>query len=158
MAGSPAVQDFIRSHEGEKVRVTVDVVKHARSLSQNAYYHGVVVPHIQRMFEDAGTTLSHDQVHEFLKMHVMKLHKVVLSPDGTPSVIGGSTTSLSKSEFSDKMAQIQQWASEFGYYVPDPNEVYQAGDRAGPPVIEGSHQERLARERTANRSNRPRSL
>jgi hypothetical protein len=84
------------------------------------------VPVVVQMFADAGQPVSPEEAHEYLKMNVMKLHKVVIGPDGKPSVIGGSTTELSTGEFSEKIALIQSWAEGFGWHIPSPSEVVEA--------------------------------
>ena len=49
-------------------RVTLEIKEHKESSDpQRRYYFAVIVPAVQAMFEDAGTRLDEDEMHEWLK-------------------------------------------------------------------------------------------
>ena len=62
----PEVRDkvsiYLESNQGKKVYVTFDVVKPGRTLSQNSYYHGLIIPIISDY-----TGHSPEEVHTILK-------------------------------------------------------------------------------------------
>ena len=95
--------------------------KGKRSLPQNAYYHGVVIPEIRHALRERGNRLDPEQVHEFLKFH---FNKQYIHGEGGEviSEYGGSTTQLNKTEFSEYVERIVEWASEkLQLYIPPPN-------------------------------------
>ncbi len=94
--------------------VEVEVRKYTRSrtLAQNRFYHGVVIPIL------AGHTgYSADEMHEALKLKFL-LDKE--RNDALPTV--RSTTSLTTQEFMEYIEAIRLLAAEMGVYVPEPNE------------------------------------
>ena len=109
--------------EGKPVVVTVKEVKRRRSNDQNGYYWGVVVPAVTAMFRDAGNYVDENDTHEFLKLRVGKISRVIVTPDGEVHKSLGSTAKLSVSEFADYVARVRAWAAEHGCDIPEPNEV-----------------------------------
>lgn len=103
------------------VRITVEQAKRLRSVNQNAYYWGVVIPHIIHMFQDAGQPASPDDVHQYLKERVGKLCKMIETPDGL-SFITGTTTNLSTAQFENYLEAVRAWAASYGCLIPLPNE------------------------------------
>jgi hypothetical protein len=107
--------------EGKRVSIEVEPEKNLRTLSQNAYYHAVVVPVIAHILterlrkEDPDCAdISHDEAHDALKRHI--LGKVIA---GGIEVVR-STTRLSTIGFSDFVERARQIAAEEGYYIPEP--------------------------------------
>lgn len=90
-----------------------------RSLPQNAYYWAVAVPLIQQGIEDLGTELTKEETHEFLKSRFNFVE--LASKEGEYLQVPKSTTGLTKTEFAEYIAKIQQFAVEFlGIVIPDP--------------------------------------
>lgn len=96
--------------------------KRKRSLNQNAYYWGVVVEAVTQMFREHGNYVDAEEVHEFLKLRVGKLSRVIVTPDGEIVKSLGSTAKLSKLEFEAYLERVRAWAAEFGCVIPLPNE------------------------------------
>lgn len=107
---------------GKRFVLSLKEVKRKRSLSQNAYYWGVVVAEITRMFRDAGNYVDDEDVHEFLKLRVGKLSRTIVTPDGEVHKSLGSTTKLSTMEFEVYLERVRAWSAEFGCVIPLPNE------------------------------------
>lgn len=102
------------SLRGGRVRIVVSREKKVRSLDQNSYYHGVVV---DLLAEHCGYT--HDEMHDAIKWQFLKKED-----PGKPLPTVGSTAELSTVEFEELMARIREWAAtEFGMWIPLPNEV-----------------------------------
>jgi hypothetical protein len=95
--------------------------KGKRSLQQNRYYFGCVLPEIQHELKRLGNDFDIDTIHEFLKQK-FNSEKVVVEVTGELLEIGKSTTELNKEEFSEYIFQITKWASEtLGLYIPEPS-------------------------------------
>lgn len=105
------VADFIGDNKGS---YTIEVVKSKskRSLSQNAYYWGVV---IKIMSDDTGFTP--DEMHQALKHQFLLYFK-----EG--KAFTKSTKSLDTKEFEKYAEQCRMFGSEnLGLVIPLPNEV-----------------------------------
>ena len=96
-----------------------------RSIPQNSYYWGVVVPMVRRGLYDAGydAVRTNDEAHAVLK-HVFLRKEIVSKETGDMIEMSGSTTALTRPEFNDFLESVCRWASEYlGTIIPDPNEV-----------------------------------
>lgn len=105
------------AHEGKQVDITVKRHRENRSLNQNNYYWGVVVP----MVGEAIGETDIEAVHEVLKLE----HNYYIAKVGDREIrVPQSTAELSTDEFESYLERVRRWASEFlNLYVPLPNEV-----------------------------------
>lgn len=111
------------SRSGDKRMVlTLKEQKRKRSLNQNAYYWAVVVQAVTQMFREHGNYVDPEETHEFLKLRVGKLSRVIVTPDGEVVKSLGSTAKLSKMEFKVYLEQVRTWAAQWGCLIPLPNE------------------------------------
>lgn len=108
--------------EGKRLIVTLKEQKRRRSLNQNAYYWGCVLPPIVLMFRDAGNNVDAEDVHSYLKEHVGKLKQVFVTADGEILTGAGSTSKLSTVEMEVYLEKVRAWAAEHGVGIPLPNE------------------------------------
>lgn len=123
-----AITNALKSLEGRFAMITIEERKRNRSLSQNAYMWGVVIPPIVTAFNEYGNNVDSEQVHEFLKDEVGKLTKMVVLPDGEVKRISGSTAELKTMEFEDYLERVRAWAAEvLGIQIPMPNERFNKG-------------------------------
>lgn len=106
----------------KRLVLTLKEQKRRRSLNQNAYYWGVVVHAVTQMFREHGNYVDPEETHEFLKLRVGKLARVIVTPDGEVVKSLGSTAKLSKMEFEVYLEQIRAWAAQWGCIIPLPNE------------------------------------
>lgn len=97
--------------EGKQIGLRLTKHSHTRSLSQNAYYWGVVVP---LLAESCG--YSDDEMHDALKWKFLQRH------DG-PMPTVRSTAGLNTAEFSEYIEQCRRLGAEMGLVVPDPGEA-----------------------------------
>lgn len=99
------------------VMITVDKRYKRRSDNENRYYWGVVIP---LLCEFMGYT--DEEMHEAIKWKFLKKQTEAFPKhEEVPTV--RSTTTLSTAEFEELMSKVRMWASEFGVYIPDPNET-----------------------------------
>ena len=107
---------------GKKVTITIRKKTKRRSLEQNAYYWGVVVPMVRQGYFDVGYRYGIEETHTELKEMFRKVEKVN-DQTGEIKTITGSTTDMSTVDHMDYIAQIQQWAAEYlSITIPDPGE------------------------------------
>jgi hypothetical protein len=100
--------------------------KNKRTLPQNRYYFGIVVPCIQAGLLDTGNEFSKEEVHDFLKAR-FNYKEVVNYDTGQIEKFPMSTSGLTKQEFSDYIERIQQFASEFlSVVIPDAGQQLKA--------------------------------
>lgn len=86
-----------------------------RTIPQNKYYFGVVVPILA---DYCGYTKG--EMHDALKMKFLRKHNDTVP--GCPDT-SRSTTDLSTVEFNEYIENIRAWAvNEFMVHIPDPNE------------------------------------
>lgn len=114
-------QQIAQMREGWQLEVYVTRRRATRSLQQNAFYWGVVM---QLLSDHTGYTP--DEMHEVCKAKFIPRHLAVSKGNGEivgEFVLGGSTRSLNKNEFSEYVERVRQWAAEdLDVYIPDPNE------------------------------------
>ncbi len=98
------------------IRVFVLNRKPVRSYSQNRYYWGVVLRHLEE-----HTGIDKEDLHELMK-HRFNLR--TLDIGGKIYEFGGSTKGLDKKGFSEYIEKIRLWAEqEMGCRIPAPNEM-----------------------------------
>ncbi len=108
--------------EGKEVELIVKKKKKVRSLSQNAYYHGALIPIIREALYDSGIHIDRNGVHELLKLKCNQI-ECINKKTGEVTTLLGSTTQLSTSEFMDYIVRIKNWAREFlNIELPEPGE------------------------------------
>lgn len=113
--------DEIQNFAGKEVTITVERKRRKRSLSQNAYFHGVVVPICKDGLNDVGYQFTLEQTKTKLK-EMFAQSEMVNETTGEYLSFTKDTSDMSTGEMLDFIASIQQWATEFlGVYIPDPN-------------------------------------
>ena len=125
--GDRASYEFTVQNEGEQV-LQITEVKPTRSLEQNSYLFGVVYKTIlDHNLREQGWTA--EDVHEFYCGEhfgwkpLDGLGRTRLKPIRTTTTdIYGKRSVLTKMEFSDFIAYIQQKSAENGIFIPDPEE------------------------------------
>lgn len=110
---------------GQAIEFFVRKVTRIRSMPQNKYYWGVVIPYI---CEETG--MDKDQVHYALREKFLSKRDI-----NTSLLIVKSTTELTIEQFRWYIDSIQRWAAEFLHInIPDPNQSLDFSDnvRMGP--------------------------
>ena len=119
------IADVISKVPGKTLRISISLYRKRRTDKQNAYYWFVVIPAATRMLRDFGNEVNEHDTHEYLKLNVMKLGKLVTGPNGAPQFVPGSSAEIPIDEWSDKMEMIRSWAAENGTAIPLPGENYE---------------------------------
>jgi hypothetical protein len=96
--------------------------KSKRSLNQNNYYWGCIVPMIQEGMKDIGYDVSKEETHAFLKNR-FNAKEFVDEQSGEIMSFPQSTADMNKEQFGEYIDRIQRFASEYlNIQIPNPNE------------------------------------
>lgn len=123
LANAKAVKKALEQFYGKAIKITIEPKRKRRSLSQNAYYHSVIVTHWQQLLrEEHGVIYSVQETHEFLKAN---FNKVDLVNEETGEVLTApkSTTQNTTVQMEEYHEKCRQAAFDFfGAIIPLPNE------------------------------------
>jgi hypothetical protein len=127
-AGKIAIRDkraydlgIARLLDGQEVMITIGPVERVRSLRQNNFWWGVIVP---LFAEHCGYT--HEEMHAALKAELLPVRHLLHDQHGEilrEIITPGSTASLSTEQFNALIERAQQLGAEMGIVVPDPNQA-----------------------------------
>lgn len=120
-----ALETHLKPHLGKDVVLTIARGRKNRSLNQNSYYWGVVIPMVHAMLVEFGNDVGTEETHAFLKEHVGKLTAAVSDGSGKRLAIVKSSATLTTAEFEQHLERIKRWAANFGTVIPDPGQPYQ---------------------------------
>jgi hypothetical protein len=116
-------KEVFNSLKDGKYLVQIKSIK-KRSLPQNAYYWGVVVPMVKDGLQQVGynDVKENEDAHEIMKyLFLKKKMKSELNDDEI--IIAGSTADLKTKQFNIYLEEIWQWAAEYlNIQIPHPNE------------------------------------
>lgn len=117
------VIDAFKAFEGKNLTLILMPLKKQRSISQNAYYWGVVIPIWQNILKNEwGEFYSKEETHEFLKYNCNFVEKVN-TDTGEIIRISKSTTQNSTTDQEEFHLKCRQLAEEmFSVIIPLPNE------------------------------------
>ena len=122
-------KDFIKEIKnlaGKLIKITIERRYNKRSLSQNAYWHGVVVSKVREGLAAKGFIFTAKEVHELLRLKFAVAEKV---NEDTGEVIEyiKSTSEMSVGEFMDFMSEVSIWADKaHNIEIPQPGEQLDA--------------------------------
>lgn len=123
------ITTLLRRMEGKRVVVEIKPYRKRRSLPQNNYYKGVVVPMFRDFLNSYGNNVSNEFADRMLKLGVDFTREVKM-PDGEIEIEPRSTTELSTTEFNEFVEKVIAWAAlEWNFEIPLPNET-PAGETA----------------------------
>ena len=97
---------------GRDVQVLVEPKRKPRSLAENNYYWGVIIPMVSGLLGHTEQETHVDLRAEFLSEYD-KLHNIFHIK---------STSVMGASDFEKYMSNIRMWASDNGLFIPLPNE------------------------------------
>lgn len=109
-------KEILRAHKGERVQLTLEKQRQARSDPQNRHYFGVIVPVVREILSKGrDLPLSKDQTHWLLK-------SAFLGCEETPlGLVPKSTARLSVSAFAEYTEKIEaHFRAEYGAVFEEP--------------------------------------
>lgn len=112
----------VRQFEGKQIEITIQVKRRKRSIFQNNYYWGVIVPMVQVGLNDAGYKLGKEQTHDFIKSQ-FAIKEIVNEQTGEILKLIGSTAEMTTTEMNEYFSEVVQWAAEYlNVQIPEPGE------------------------------------
>lgn len=111
----------LATHCDKDICINVERKRKKRSLNQNSYYWGVVIPICRGILVEYGNDVDDEEVHSFLKEHVGKLTGSVVDAKGRRAITK-SSASLSTAEFEQYIMRVTVWAATENVIIPSPNE------------------------------------
>ncbi len=117
--------EALRAWPDCRIILSVRKIYNSRSIQQNAYLHGVVIPEVQRGLIDAGYSpneVTMDAVKDLLKYRFAK-KEIVNTTTGETMEMIHATHEMTTAEMTDFIEEVRRFASEYlGVYIPSPNE------------------------------------
>lgn len=128
LPGQKMRRELAAGFSGREFELIARPKRKRRSLDQNNYYWGCIVPAFLAAFREwsPDTGWNAEMIHEVLKRRFLPLIREwgqTVVPD-TGEVIDEplTTRKLTTSEFSHYKELIQQWGAEMGIIIADPGE------------------------------------
>lgn len=113
--------EWAKMNPGKQLMIRVDKRGSKRSTPQNRYYWGVVVAEVRLGFLEIGYDMTAEQTHDWLKEKFNPI--IVENKLGVTIEMPGSTTQMTKTQFSEYIEKIARFAAEYlGITIPSPNE------------------------------------
>ena len=109
--------------DGERIKLTAQKVYRQRSLQQNRFLHGCVIPSIQdAVLSEWGENISFEQAKEMLKEYC-NFKEIVNEKTGESFKILLPTAPLTTIENEELVERARKWLwDSFNYRMPEPNE------------------------------------
>jgi hypothetical protein len=103
-------------------RVSITKCRDQRTLNQNAYYWGVVIPHISAgLLEAWGEKLDADETHDWLKREFLSKPIVDRKTGDVKGYAAGSSAKLDTAQFGDYLDAVKKFAGEkLEIEIPEP--------------------------------------
>lgn len=117
------LRETIRKFEGKEIEITIKRKYKQRSLPQNKFYWGVIIPLFQQLILDNwGEIKDKEEIHEVLKYQCNYEERANLIT-GEITKIPKSTTELTTFGWLEYEQKIRQFAMDFfNTTLPEPNE------------------------------------
>lgn len=115
------LQEWGRMNPNKQFLITIGKKGSKRSTQANRYYWGVCVAEVRLGFLNIGYEMTAEQTHEWLKE---KFNPVTVeNKSGITIEMPGSTTQMTKTQFSEYIEKIARFAAEYlGVTIPAANE------------------------------------
>lgn len=102
-------QKLLEQNRGRRIVMTITVLSENATISQKTYYDKVVLPSLQKCFNEAGDDMTPKDTHE----QVLQMCPAIKDKD--------PDRELTRDEYSGLIDWAQRFcANEFGYQIPEP--------------------------------------
>ncbi len=115
-------KNIISNFEGEDVLITLNKFRSKRSLAQNSYYWGVIIPTVQQyIFDNMGENYSKEDIHSFHLSRIagVKVETKEFLGELIMSVDGKRTSDMDVEQFTEFVNKLQLFWSEKGCFIPE---------------------------------------
>lgn len=114
--------------EDKNALITVKEYHNHRSLKQNAFYWGFIIPLIKEFLDEyIGEPITKDDIHSYNLKQVLGddfMVKEVLSVPIISRSEGKTPSKMNSKEFGIFIASVQKMWAEYGLYIPDRDSYY----------------------------------
>lgn len=125
-------REWMQSFEGKEFILTVKEYRATRSVRQNNYYWGVVIPHMVAGFVAAGNVWLNpanrkhcEMIHEVLIERFLSNGEDLVMPDGSVRKSRSSTTKANTKEFAEFIERVKAFAIDtMGITIPEAGEIF----------------------------------
>lgn len=115
------LEEWASQYPGKQVLIKIERRGVKRSTQQNRYLWGIVYEEVRLGFLNIGYEMTAEEVHYFLKERFNSV--TVENKEGVIIEMPGSTTQLTKTQFSEYIEKIARFAAEYlSVKIPAPNE------------------------------------
>lgn len=122
--GRKQFDNDLKMFNGQDVEIRITKKKRTRSLLQNNFYWGCIIPIVRDAIKQSGVAnFNSEQTHELLKF---KCNQIEYVNEKTGEIISvtGSTADLSAMEFIEYVGRIKEWVLDYlNVTIPEPGEV-----------------------------------
>lgn len=117
--------------EGKHVQFEVTLPRNKKSVQQNKYYWGAIIPFIQKVFADAGENMTFEQVHNVLSAQFLPEKPRVVNPlTGEVSTVRERYSTLTTKGFNAYFDAIGAFLLETtGLVLPAPEDLLQLDEK-----------------------------
>lgn len=117
--------------DGKHVQFEVTLPRNKKSVQQNKYYWGAIVPFIQKVFADAGKNMRNVEVHYVLSAQFLPEKPPVVNPlTGEVSTVRYRYSELTTKGFSAYFDAIGAFLlEETGLVLPAPDDLLQLDEK-----------------------------
>lgn len=117
--------------EGKSVQFEATLPRNKKSVQQNKYYWGAIVPFIQKVFADAGENMRNVEVHYVLSAQLLPEKPPVVNPlTGEVSTVKYRYSELTQKGFSAYFDAIGAFLLEAtGLVLPAPDDLLQLDEK-----------------------------
>jgi hypothetical protein len=122
------VRWFIRNFPDRPFYTFITTDYQIRTINQNNYYFGVVIPAIQNFYLELNKeNIPAKKIHKELKNTFAKGKVFLIGEDDIK--IGRSTATATTREFNEYLECIWAWYAKEGLIIPKPNELVFINDK-----------------------------
>ena len=123
---SEAIRSWLGKFGNGLIKITIEEYKPGRSNQQNRYYWKVLVGGIKQYMADAGSPVSAEAIHHYIKQELCpdlceKQEEAVIFGKKY-SYNNATTTNMSTEDFNQLCERVRGWAAEQGLQLPLPHE------------------------------------
>ena len=120
---APLLYRASRSFADKELEICVKELTQLRTDKQNRYWWGVLIPCIVSFHKETqGETITQQEVHNYILINIAgyRIETKEVFGQTIVSIIGKTTSQMSKEEWSDLKTSVQDHFREKGLDIPDP--------------------------------------
>lgn len=107
----------------KELLIVIKPMEYRRSLAQNRYYWGVIVPTVRAWHKETqGTTITKDDCHAYILSRVLEMKPIFVEVFGEEVMKfqWKTTSKMNTKEFNQFKENVQSFFDPLGCEIPDP--------------------------------------